>query len=132
MVGVYMFDAKEKEVIDKISSIEKKKLESFFSKIDEVYPEWRLSNLAKGYVMYRLNRVAEAAKFLCEVDMGQEDFGHILKTGYRKGIDGDWHSYDDNYCGNGNKSDNNDDCCSDHPFLSCAGSGTCSLVTILV
>lgn len=142
-----MLSAKADEIIKKISILNKRELEPFLGEIDGLYLGLQLSNMAKGYVLYRLNRLAEAAEYLCKAGLGQKDFryifetgaehitgiatdmckiefeskdfGHIWETGYYKGCDGNWHDYDD---GGGSSSSGGgggggDDCCGD----SCLG-----------
>ncbi len=139
-----MFNADAKEVIKRISILKKSELETHLAEIEGLYCGLNLSNMAKGYTLYRLNRVGEAAEYLCKacleprdfisiletgveqitettedlckVNFDSGDFGHILETGYYKGCDGNWHDYDD---GRGSSSigGGGDDCCCD----SCVG-----------
>lgn len=142
-----MFDPDELKVVNKIFALGPDELKDFLAKTDDLSGECWMSNLAKGYALYRLDRIAEAAQYLSQAELKAEDFGHlltmgtnpvveaaenlcsadskllnvgyILETGYYKGCDGNWHSYDDggfdsnrsSASGGGNDDDNCCDTC---------------------
>ena len=118
-----MLDAKSEAIIRRVSILKESELELFLGDIEGQDLESNLLNVAKGYALYRLNRLAEASDYvckaglgtkefgyileaevkyvtgiaeeMCQADYGLNDFGHILRTGYYKGCDGNWHDYDD-------------------------------------
>lgn len=99
------------KTIEKINFLNEKELEEYLG-VQKKLPMSIERKFSIGYGLLKLNRLDEAYDFL--EDFLEDNFEKvkILLTGYYKGIDGDWHSYDDS-CGSGGNGDSggDGDCC---------------------
>lgn len=88
-----------------IDSLTNKQIEKYIN-IEKNKPKSDERNFLLGYSLFKLDRLDEAINYFSMLCIEELNKVHLMFTGYRKGIDGNWHSYDDSdeeECG---------DCCS--------------------
>ena len=90
--------------IEYVNSLSKKQVEKYIDS-NKKNPESSEKYFLLGYSLFKLDRLDEAANYFSMLCIDELNKVHRLFTGYRKGIDGNWHSYDDS-------NEGCDDCCS--------------------
>lgn len=99
-----------RELIEYIDSLDRESIEHFITK-QKTLPLSADNILSIGYALLKVDRLNEAFSFFEKLYGSDWIKYKVLLTGYRKGLDGDWHSYDDSWgCGGSGGNDNNNGC----------------------
>ncbi len=108
--------------IEYIDTLSKTQIEKYIN-TEKNNPESDERNFLLGYSLFKLDRLDEAINYFNMLCIEELNKVHLMFTGYRKGLDGNWHSYDDSDEGCG-------DCCSCMCICFClsqfCGTGNCN------